>query len=343
MYQLKNIFSLVSQSFNVFVLIFVISVSSVSCSDDLASVGTDLSICGVADVSSSGSGAITRAVGDISILTLHYTEKDNASVIKTRSLANIGSRDNISFTTNNSGVGAPTTGLFWQQLEEGSSSVPQPLYLTASRTSNSSVDAVSLEPLWATFSSRGDRVRSIPFGTMRCRMSKFTVRVNAFQASGEVLNIDPRKLSVYMSVYSQDVARSTIEQLAMKRANSTSVQTLIPFGSSSSLVSSIIGKSQLLTPQEITSTTKILSVWYDKDGDKNKDTADEIYTLDLSGVSVTRPSGSEYSSKGTVFGFNANEHITLTVNLTMGKSLSVLSVSISDWSKGTDWDIDGDL
>jgi hypothetical protein len=162
-------------------------------------------------------------------------------------------------------------------------------------------------------------------------MAKFTVKFYAWQSSGEALNISPSRLHVYMNVYPIK-GSSSITQLAMQRTDIVAMRSLIPQGASSPLVASIQGKSQLIAPQALNDLNKIITVWYDRDLDGVKDEADEVYTLDLSTVSVSRPSG------GNTFAFNANEHITLTINLTMGKSLGVGTVTVADWATGTGWD-----
>ena len=321
----------VLQSFKRLISLALITSMFAACSEHNELDNNTAAIAGTATVAASGSGVITRAVGDISALTLHYTAKGKSEITE-RTVIKGGSNTQITFTTDNSTGDGEATSLFWQQVEEGTTTKSQPFYLTAERASDATLDAVDSEPLWAIFESKGNRENDISFGEMKCRMAKFTVKLDAWQSSGEALNIIPSNLKVSMQVLGTDNAASTIANLAMVAGTTTQPKELIA-STSNAPIHSVTGKSQLITPQQLIPSTKIITVWYDINNDGKKDEADEVYTLDLSELSVSRP----VKVSDLAF-FNANEHITLTINLTMGKTLSVGTVTVADWVTGTGWD-----
>ena len=296
---------------------------------------TDLPITGTATVAVTGGGSVTRTADDISALILHYPLK-TTSQITTQAVSNTGDNSTITFTTQASNTNNTITGLFWQDINEGTEDNPQSLYLTALREGQ---DATSAEPLWATFASTGKRESPISFKEMQCRMAKLSLTLNITQTGSTSTSqkVDPTKISAYMNVYAKDAA-TPITQLAMNPTAEKVQIDLIPVGTSSTPIASFTAKPQLITPQEVNvaKENNTLTVWYNKNTDGVKD-ADELYHLDLSGLSVTRP----HDNANSAFEFNANEHITLAISLSVGNALTLKAVTLSDWTDGDDWDANG--
>ena len=273
-------------------------------------------ISGSAKTEDAANKPATATDGTLSVLTLHYSENVNSS-IKTREVSNTsGKNTSIAFTTSGN------SPLFWQHIIEGSNTTPQPFYLTANRQSG----ALS-EPLWAKTESTGTRA-ALEFGEMQCRLSKFTVKLTASVA------INPSKLSVYMNAY--PVAADDITKLATPVQTTAEQVVFIAKAASGAYRTNFTSAPILIGDQAIDDNNKTLTVWYDKNNN-NADDTDELYTIDLSTVAVTRPE----SDTNTTFAFTANEHITLNIQFAFGLPLGLTSVEVVDWTQGTNWDDEG--
>lgn len=227
--------------------------------------------------------------------------------------------------------------------------------------------------LWAKGTTDGKR-SPLAFGKMYSRYARFTLIV---KPAGERPDLDVKRLTASINVMpgaDASVANSLttatgIRQQAWPLAadgtletkkiidpatfvESSAAPTTFTEDDKTELWIATMAGSVIIVPQTIGESNKILTLTYDRDRDGSINTATgntaERWEFDLSNVIVNRLTGNPYyyingknGEKNTAFGYNAGEHIILTLTLNISDTLEhPINIGISDYEASADLTFD---